>query len=150
MHFFGKKRAHPLREENQLTLLSPRMRSSMFRGRSSGKLFEYAIELRKRLKAGRERDFAYAKIDIFQKLARVFESSPCNVVDKLDAGHLLELLTEMGGVDPYDLGQFRERDLLGGMLLDELAGFPDVLGFGAVAIGKKNLDSSESGIRRII
>ena len=65
------------------------------RRRFPGELLENTIELRERLEPDCECDFADAKIDIAQKLARLFEASACDVFDKIYAGDLLELFAEM-------------------------------------------------------
>lgn len=68
--------------------------------RFSRKLFEDSIELGERLESGRKCDFAYAKIDIFQKLPRFFEPGAGNVIDELNAGDLFELFAQVSGIDP--------------------------------------------------
>jgi len=68
--------------------------------RFSRQLLEDAIELRERLKANRKGDFADPETDIFQKLFRSLETSPCDVIDKLYAGDLFELFAQVSRIDP--------------------------------------------------
>ena len=76
--------------------------------RFSGQFFKDTIELGERLESDRKCDFAGAKIEIFQKLARVFEPTPGDVVDKLYARDVLELFAQVSGVDPDGLRYFAE------------------------------------------
>jgi len=71
------------------------MRISILSWRFAREFPEHAIKLRKRLKSDRERDFADAKIDILQELARVFEPPLRHVIDELGPGYLFELFAEM-------------------------------------------------------
>ena len=63
--------------------------------RSTRKSFKDAIELRQRLKARRERDFADAQITVSQEITRSVETSACDVFDKLYTGYLLEFFAEI-------------------------------------------------------
>lgn len=67
--------------------------------RFSGQFFENTVELGERLESSRKGDLAGAQIDFFQELARFLESGSGNVIDKLYAGHLFELLAQVGGVN---------------------------------------------------
>src|SRR5262249_7241004 len=78
-----------------LAISSPWVRISIFSWRFTRELPEHAIELRKRLKSDRERDFADAKIDILQELARMFEPPLRHIIDELGPGYLFELFAEM-------------------------------------------------------
>src|ERR1700719_3703244 len=102
------------------------MRRAILGRRFSGQDLEDAVELRKRLKTDRECDFANPKIDIFQKLARLFEPGARDVVDKLDAGDLFEFFTQVGGVDSYGTGHSSQRKVFLRVFFDESARFPDI------------------------
>ena len=78
------------------------------------------------MKADREADFADAKIDIFQKRARFFDSGAGHIIDKVYAGYLLELLTQVVRTDIDRFRDLGQRKLLVRMLLDELSRFPDL------------------------
>jgi hypothetical protein len=68
---------------------------AILRRRFTRKSFENAIELRQRLKARRERDFADAQITVSQEITRSVETSACDVFDKLHTGYLLEFFAEI-------------------------------------------------------
>ena len=100
-HFFGKSEA--LDVGLSMTFSARQIRCAICAWRFSGELFENAIELGKRLEPDGKCDFAYPKIDIFQKFPRFFESSAGNIIDKLCAGHLFELFTQVRRIDPHRL-----------------------------------------------
>lgn len=122
-HFFGKFAAHFL--FYLLAFSAPQLGCAICSRRFPGEPFKYAIELREGLKSDLERDLADSKIAVCQKVARLVEPGTRNVVDKIYAGHLLELLAEM---IPANAGRFRylaERKFFGRMSLDELSSLPD-------------------------
>jgi len=90
-----------------MPFLSPCFTPPIIGWRFSGKLFEDAIELGERLKSDGERSFAHAKIEIVQKLARVFEAISRDVIDKLNAGHLFELLAQVSRINSDRVRDFR-------------------------------------------
>ena len=59
------------------------------------------------MKSDGERSFAHAKIEIVQKLARVFEAISRDVIDKLNAGHLFELLAQVSRINSDRVRDFR-------------------------------------------
>ena len=63
--------------------------------RFSRKFFENTVELGERLESDGEGDFTDAKIGVPQKIARFFEPSARDIVDKIYAGDLLEILAQM-------------------------------------------------------
>ena len=115
--------------------------------RFSGILFEDAIELRKRLKSDRERDFADAKIDIFQKFASLFEPRLCDVIDELDPGHLLKLFAQMCWIDSGYRCDPAQRQRFVGVFFNKLPGPPDVSRFGAMAVWRERSESGETSFR---
>lgn len=114
-------------------------RGAILGWRFARQLFEYAIELRQRLKTDRECDFAYAKIDIVQKNKRLFKSGAGNVVDKVNASHLLELLTQMIPADVDRPCHFRQRKLFIRVFVDEIARPPDFDRFRLIAFSAEAL-----------
>jgi len=70
-------------------------RRTALRGRFARKAFEHAIELGERLKSRRERDFADAHMTVLQEVTGSFEPSARDILDKIYAGHLLEVFTQM-------------------------------------------------------
>jgi hypothetical protein len=85
------------------------------------------------LEPNRERNLADPKINILQEPARFFKASTRNILDKICAGDLLELLAEM---IPANVGRFRylaERKFFGRIFLDELSRLPDLHRFGSMA-----------------
>jgi len=91
-----------------MPLLSPCFTPPIIGWRFSGELFEDAIELGERLKSDRERRFAHAKIEIFQKLTRVFEAISRDVIDKLTAGHVFKLLAQVSWINSDRVRDFRQ------------------------------------------
>ena len=85
------------------------MRSSKLRRRFSCELFENAIELRQRLEADCEGDFADPKIRILQEITRFADAYAGDVIDKVDPGHFFELLAQVIGADVDELADFRKR-----------------------------------------
>jgi hypothetical protein len=103
-------------------------------GRSAGELFENAIELRERLEPNCECDLANSKIDIVQKPARLFEASARNVLDKICAGDLLELLAEMIPANVRRFRYSREGKFFGEIFIDEVARLPNLHRFGSMLV----------------
>ena len=68
---------------------------TVLRRRFPGKSLKHAIELRERLKSHCERDFTDAKTRISQEITRVLEPSVRDVVNKLYAGYLFEILAQI-------------------------------------------------------
>ena len=112
----------------------------------AGKFFEHAVELRKRLKAAPERDFADWRINGSQLLLGFFETIAGNVINKLHPGDIFELFTEVGPIDANDIRDLGERNMLGEMLINEPPRRPNIFGLGLVTIvgnvSKLNLGSS--------
>jgi hypothetical protein len=73
----------------------------------SRELFENAIELRQRLEADCEGDFADPKIRIPQEITRFADAYPGDVIDKVDPGHFFELLAQVIAADVAKLRDFR-------------------------------------------
>src|SRR5262249_21724691 len=63
--------------------------------RFSRKPSKDAIKLRERLKSRSKCDFADAHIRVSQQITRSGEPSACDVLDKIDTGHLLEVLAQI-------------------------------------------------------
>ena len=78
------------------------------------------------MEADCERDFADAKIDIFQKRTRFFDSGTGHVIDEVYARYFFELLTQVARTDIDRFSDPAQRKLLVRMLLDELSRFPDL------------------------
>src|SRR5262249_60763210 len=106
--------------------------------------FEHEIELRERLTPDRERNFADAKIGIFQKFACLLEPGLSDVIDKLDAGHLLKLFAQMGWINSSCACNAAQRKRFARMFLDKLPGAPNVSGFGAMAVWREGFEPSEA------
>ena len=70
-------------------------RRTALRGRFARKAFEHAIELGERLKSRRERDFADAHMTVLQEVTGSFEPSARDILDKIYARYLLEILAQM-------------------------------------------------------
>ena len=107
--------------------------------RFAGKFFEYAIELRQRLKTDRERNFAYAKIRIVQETTRFLESCAGNVFDKVNPGHPLELLAQMIPTDADCLCNSWQRKLFLEMFIDEISRPPNFHRFRPIAFSAEAL-----------
>ena len=73
----------------------------------SCELFENAIELRQRLKADGERDFANPQSRILQEVTRFGDAYAGDVIDKVDPGHFFELLAQVIAADVAKLRDFR-------------------------------------------
>ena len=69
--------------------------STVLRRRFPGESLKNAIELRERLKSHSERDFTDAQTWISQEITRVLEPSVRDVVDKIYAGYLFEILAQI-------------------------------------------------------
>ena len=110
---------------------------------------EDAVELRKRLKADRECNFADPKIDIFQKFARLFESGARDVVDKLDTGDLFEFFAQVSRVDSDGTGHSSQRKLFVRVFFNESPCFPDIARLRPVSVGREATPPSESGFRGV-
>ena len=91
------------------------------------------------MESHRERDFAYAKIVIVQENKRLFKSGASNVVDKVNASHLLELLTQMVCADIDRPCHFRQRKLFIRMLVDKIARSPNFHRFRLIAFSAEAL-----------
>ena len=96
-----------LRVPNNLLAVMLRMCRAILRWRFARQLFEDAVELRQRLEADRERDFAYAKINLEQKNVRLFDALAGDVIDKVYPCHLFELFAQVIGADVHGLRDFR-------------------------------------------
>lgn len=127
-----------------------RIHSAILGGRFSGELFEHAVELRKRLKADRERDFTHAKIRVFQKFYRPFESSSRDIVNKFDAGHLFEFLAQVCRIDSRRVRDHSQRNVFAQMLFDKSACFPDISRFGSVPVVGEANEPSKSDFRSVL
>ena len=92
---------------NQLLSAMLRLCRTILRWRLAGQLFEDAVELRQRLESNRERDFAYAKINLEQKNVRLFDALAGDVIDKVYPRHLFELFAQVIGADVHELRDFR-------------------------------------------
>ena len=101
------------------------MRGSKLRRRFSRELFENAIELRQRLEADCEGDFADPKIRILQEIARFADAYAGDVIDKVDPGHFFELLAQVIAADVAKLRDFRQRKFVIRVLVDEFSRFPN-------------------------
>jgi hypothetical protein len=68
---------------------------TVLRRRFPVEFLKHAIELRERLKPHCKRDFTDAQITVSQEITRVLEPSVRDVVDKLYAGYLFEILAQI-------------------------------------------------------
>ena len=107
---------------------------AILRWRFARPLFEDAVELRQRLEADRERDFAYAKINIEQKNVRLFDALAGDVIDKVYARYLFELFAQVIGADVDELRNFRQGKFFIRMLLDKLPRLPDFHRLSALSV----------------
>jgi len=85
---------------------------TVFCRRFARKLFENAIELRQGLKTGSERDFTDAQIWVSQEGTGSFEPSARDILDKIYAGHLLEVFAQMIRVHADRFRDFLQGELL--------------------------------------
>ena len=107
--------------------------------RFSGQFFENTVELGERLESSRKGDLAGAQIDFFQELARFLESGSGNVIDKLYAGHLFELLAQMIPADVDRLCHLGQRKLFIRMLVDKIPRFPDFDRLRSIPLSRTNI-----------
>jgi hypothetical protein len=82
------------------------MGGSKLRRRFPRELFENAIELRQRLEADCEGDFADPRIRILQEITRFANTYAGDVIDKVDPGHFFELLAQVIAADVAKLRDF--------------------------------------------
>jgi hypothetical protein len=80
-----------------------------------------------------ERDLANPKIRISQEITRVFEPNARDILDKIYASYLLKLFAQMVCVDVDGLRHLGQADVLLRVLVNEVAGFPDLDGLGSMA-----------------
>jgi len=125
------------------------MGRAIFARRLSRQFFENAIELRQRLKSDCKCDFAYSKIDTFQKLARFLEPQARDIIDELYARHLFELLAQVSRIDPNRFCHIAQRKLFGRMFLDELARLPDIARLRPVFVRRKAIPPSEASFGEV-
>ena len=78
--------------------------------RFTRKSFENAIELRERLKARRERDFANAQITVSQEIARVLKSGARDILNESYPSHLLKFFAEIVRADVHGFRCFAQRN----------------------------------------
>lgn len=86
----------------------PQQLQPVFRRRLAENFLEHAVEMRQRLEADLERDFAHAQIWIQQEVFGFFNPHPREIVREIDAGNFFERLAkiERAHVDrPRDLAQ---------------------------------------------
>jgi len=81
--------------------------------------------LGKGLEADRERDFADAKIDIVQKIARLLDPCVRDVIDKVYSSYFFEFFAQVIGTDVDGLGDLVERKLFVRMVADKISRFPN-------------------------
>jgi hypothetical protein len=93
--------------------------------RFSRQFFENAIELRERLKSHSERDFTDAQTRISQEITRVLEPSVRDVVNKLYAGYLFEILAQIIRVHVDHFCDSGQGELFACVFVDILARFPN-------------------------
>jgi hypothetical protein len=108
-------------------------RIAELRWRCPAQSFEDAIKLRKGLKSRGERNLTDPKIAVTQKSARLFESGTCDVLDKAQAGHVLESFAKIIRVFIESFRHSPKRKFSARMFLDKLARFPDLSGFSPVS-----------------
>jgi len=77
------------------------------------------------LKSRGERDLADAQIWVAQEITRICESSPRNILHEICAGYLLEIFTQVIGIDTNDLRDFGQGKLFVCVFFDVLARFPN-------------------------
>ena len=107
--------------------------STVLRRRSTSEFFKNPIELRQRLKADSERDFADSQMLILQEFARFLGPRLSDVMNKVYTGHLFELFAQMIGADIYCFRYFGKRNLFARMLADKNSRFPDLHRFGSIS-----------------
>lgn len=112
--------------------------SAILSGRLAGQFFENAIKLRQRLESGRERDLAYAQVEIVQERARLFKPGAGNVVDKINPGHLLELFTQMIRANIDRPCHLRQRKLFIRMRMDKIPSFPNFDRLRSIPLSRTN------------
>jgi hypothetical protein len=78
------------------------------------------------LESDSECDFTDARIRIPQQIARFLKSDVGDVINKIYARDLLELLAEMISADIDRFRHLAERKFFDAMFLDELSRFPDL------------------------
>jgi hypothetical protein len=85
---------------------------TILRRRFARKSFKNAVELRERLKSSGERDFTDAQIAISQQITRGVEPSARDILDKINAGYLLEIFAQMIRVHVDRFRDFLQGELL--------------------------------------
>ena len=99
--------------------------AAVLRRRSASEFFENPIELRERLKSHSERDFTDAQMWISQEITRVLEPSVRDVVDKIYAGYLFEILAQVIRVHVDRFCDSGQGELFARVFVDILARFPN-------------------------
>jgi hypothetical protein len=122
-HFFGGFSYCTIRIL-PMCLMHPAI-GAVFGWRLPRKAFEHAIELRERLKSCREGDFTNAQILILQEGTGSFEASACDILDKINAGYLFEIFTQMVRVHFDHLRHFGQGKFFARVFFDELPRSPD-------------------------
>jgi hypothetical protein len=125
-HFFGKNAAsfRPAAILDSAPL-SLSMNCAICTRRFSRKLFENAIELRKRLEPDRECNLPDTQIRIPQAITRFFEANTRHVLDKICSSYLLEHLAKMIRANFDCFRDFFEPKVLGRVFFDETPRFRD-------------------------
>jgi hypothetical protein len=95
------------------------------RRRSASEFFKNPIELREWLKSNSERDFTDAQAWISQEITRVLEPSVRDVVDKIYARYLFEILAQITRVHVDRFCDSGQGELFAWVFVDILARFPN-------------------------
>jgi hypothetical protein len=98
---------------------------TVLRRRFPVEFLKHAIELRERLKPHCKRDFTDAQITVSQEITRVLEPSVRDVVDKLYAGYLFEILAQIIRVHVDHFCDSGQGELFACVFVDILARFPN-------------------------
>lgn len=137
-HFFGKSvgifQVAPILELAPPSRSMSCMSSAICARRLSGELLEDTVELGKGLEPNFERDLADAQIRISQEITRVFEPSARDILDKIYASYLLKLFAQMVRVDVDGLRHLGQAEVLLRVLVNEVAGFPDLDWLGSIPV----------------
>jgi hypothetical protein len=95
------------------------------RWRFPAEFLEHAIELRQRLKSRSERDFTDPQIRVSQEITRSFEPNARDILDKINAGYLLEGFAQVIRIHVDRFCELGQGKFFARVFFDEPACFPN-------------------------
>src|SRR3984893_19598005 len=105
--------------------------------RPTGDFFERTVELRQRLEADLERDFADAQIWILQKIARLLDASAGDEFDEVQSSGLLEFFAEIIRAHVYHSRHVGQRKRFAIMLANVITRARDGFRLGVAALQRE-------------